>query len=364
MSRGSLWARSKDAHAQQPCSAIPSEAQGGSGARAPTRSSKTASLGISLKVTEGADALEQDDPGEMWRHENQVREPSPPPAVVPPVSLPPPAASPPFKGVLPPSAGRPSGFQFQRLGITSPVDDDSQEIVDKDGKVDSVSEAETSARSMAHQQSGTLASEEERVRYICIPSESMQGFQKHVQAVTAEVRREAAASNPYAQALRQYREDLEMPSALRIVSLEQRLGTEREALSRLAEGGGSSASSSARCRGSGTASSVPLPTSAIDHWSTSRCGSQGISRAFSWLPWCCVADSQARVAMDKHRSPRIQDGGQPMIHGEELRGIDVSHLGDRSRQDQAVAERSEIRRMLRLHVQSSLGPTAPKMDTG
>lgn len=73
------------------------------------------------------------------------------------------------------------------------------------------------------------------VSYIHIPRHSLQDFQSFARSVAAEARRETATDNPYVQALRKHRAELQtysvIPSPMEEPSLEQQMSTEREALS-------------------------------------------------------------------------------------------------------------------------------------
>lgn len=73
------------------------------------------------------------------------------------------------------------------------------------------------------------------VSYIHIPRHSLKDFQSFARNVAAEARRETATDNPYVQALRKHRAELQtysvIPSPMEEPSLEQQMGTEREALS-------------------------------------------------------------------------------------------------------------------------------------
>jgi len=71
--------------------------------------------------------------------------------------------------------------------------------------------------------------------YIHIPRHSLQDFQSFARSVAAEARRETATDNPYVQALRKHRAELQtysvIPNPMEEPSLAQQMGTEREALS-------------------------------------------------------------------------------------------------------------------------------------
>jgi len=79
------------------------------------------------------------------------------------------------------------------------------------------------------------------VRYIHIPDHALEDFQAFARGCASQAKRDMAASNPFVLALQKHRKDLDcysiIPGHLDAPSLEQQLGTQREALSLLSPTG-------------------------------------------------------------------------------------------------------------------------------
>lgn len=146
---------------------------------------------------------------------------APPGSWAPQRGQPPECPGPLFSRVLPPpesdlKGGAKSKFRIARLGVTELA-------------------RGSSTASQPPERAPEPPDQTMSVAYIDIPRHSLKDFKTFAKDVTAQVRREVAADNPYVKALCRHRAELQtcgiIPDPAEEPSLAQQMGTEREALS-------------------------------------------------------------------------------------------------------------------------------------